>query len=64
MAKSLGIKSPRYIAGENGEDYGYTDTRFGSEEQAAEWGKSRDLTHVIDTWTGKYRKIGGKQWRK
>lgn len=64
MANMLGIQSPRYIAGEGGEDYGYADTRFGSEEQAAEWGQNRDLTHVIDTWTGKYRKIGGKNWRK
>lgn len=63
MADTLGIRSPRYIAGENGNDYGYTDTRFGSMEEAADWGHSRDLTHVIDTWTGKYIKIGGKNWR-
>lgn len=63
MADYLDISSPRYIAGESGEDYGYTDTRFGLEEEAAEWGKNRNLTHVIDTWTGKYRKINGKNWR-
>lgn len=64
IADQLGIQQPRYIAGENNSDYGYTDTRFGSEEQAEEWGKNRNLTHIIDTWTGKYRKIGGKNWRK
>lgn len=63
MADWLGIKSPRYIAGESSDDYGYTDTRFGSAEQAGEWGGNRDLSYVIDTWTGKYRKIGGKNWR-
>lgn len=63
MADQLGIRSPRYIAGENGQDYGYTDTRFGSAEEAADWGHNRDLTHVIDTWTGKYIKIGGKNWK-
>lgn len=63
IANQLGIRSPRYIAGENGNDYGYTDTRFGSAEEAADWGHNRDLTHVIDTWTGRYIKIGGKNWR-
>ena len=63
MADMLGIRSPRFIAGENGSDYGYTDTRFGSAEEAEQWAGSRDLTHVIDTWTGKYRKIGSKNWR-
>lgn len=64
MAQWLGIASPRYIAGESGNDYGYTDTRFGSPEQAADWGHNRDLKYVIDTWTGRYIKIGGKNWRK
>lgn len=64
MAKQLGIKAPRYFGGEGSGDYGYADTQFGSVEQAEEWASNRGLTHVYDSWTGKWRKIGGKNWRK
>ena len=44
------------------EDF-YYDVQFSTEEEAEQWAISRDLTHIYDSETGKYRRIGGKNWR-
>ena len=64
LARELGVKTPRYTAGTMDSDNFYYDTQFSSTEQAEEWGRNRNLTHIYDRLTGKYRKIGNKNWTK
>lgn len=62
MAKWLGIQPNRYTVLDNGQSA--WDERFTSVEQAEAFANERsDATYVYDTWTRKYRKIGGKNWR-
>lgn len=64
---SVGITrpEPRFSAGtiSKGEEDFYYDTQFISEEEAEEWALNRGLTHIYDSQTGKYRRIGGKNWK-
>lgn len=62
MAKWLGIQPNRYTVLDNGQSA--WDEKFTSVEQAEAFANERsDATYVYDTWTRKYRKIGGKNWR-
>lgn len=62
MANMLGIRPNRYTVWDK--DMSPWDDRFTSVEQAEQWANEReDATYVYDTWTRKYRKIGGKNWR-
>ena len=62
MADMLGLKPPRYTVLDGG--MSAWDDTFSSPEQAEEWASNRDdAIYVFDTWTRKYRKIGGKNWR-
>lgn len=56
----------RYSAGtidKDGNKDFYYDTTFSSEEEAEEWGRSHDCTHIFDAVIGRYKKIDGKNWR-
>lgn len=61
MANYLGIRPNRYTVMDS--NMSSWDERFSSTEQAEEWASQREGAYVYDTWTRKYRKIGGKNWR-
>ena len=62
MANQLGIRPNRYTVMDNAQSP--WDERFSSVEQAEQFANERnEATYVYDTWTRKYRKIGGKNWR-
>ena len=64
LAEELGISPRRYAVSDAG---GYLwEERFASTEQAVLWANERDgdAPYIYDRWTRKYRKIGGKNWRK
>lgn len=63
MADMLHISPPRYTVLENTGGAGW-DEKFSSVEQAEAFANERsEAKYVYDTWTRKYRKIGGKNWR-
>lgn len=63
MANMLGIKPNRYTVWDS--DMTPWDERFSSTEQAEHWAGEREgAKYLYDTWTRKYRKIGGKNWRQ
>jgi len=63
IAGWLGIQQPRYHVLDS---TGYTiSENYGSVEGAEAWANEHeDATHIWDKWTHKYRKIGGKNWKK
>ena len=64
LAEELGIRPRRYAASDAS---GYPwEERFASTEQAEMWAAERDgdALYIYDRWTRRYRKIGGKNWKK
>ena len=63
MADMLGIKPNRYTVMDS--DMAIWDQRYSSLEQAELWASEQDdAKYIYDTWTRRYRTIGGKNWRK
>ena len=60
-ANWLGIQQPRYTVLDSG--MSPWDEKYGNVEQAEAWANEHEGAYVYDTWTRKYRKIGGKNWR-
>lgn len=60
-ANWLGIQQPRYTVLDN--NMSPWDEKYGSVEQAEAWANEHEGAYIYDTWTRKYRKIGGKNWR-
>lgn len=61
MADWLGIRQSRYTVMDS--DMLPWDERYSSVEQAESWAAEHEGAYVYDTWTHKYHKIGGKNWR-
>ena len=62
MAKWLGILPRRYTVWDSQKVP--WDDKFTSVAVAEQWADGHDGAYVYDTWLKKYRKIGGKNWRK
>lgn len=60
-ANYLGIQQPRYTVLDS--DMSSWDEKYGNVEQAEVWANEHEGAYIYDTWTRKYRKIGGKNWR-
>lgn len=61
VAEELGIKQRRYTVLDS--NMSAWDEKYTSPEQAEAWASEHEGAYVYDTWTRKYRKIGGKNWR-
>ena len=61
IADWLGVKQSRYTVMDS--DRIPWDERYTDVEQAEHWAAEHEGAYVYDTWTHKYRKIGGKNWR-
>lgn len=62
LADMLGVSQKRYTVWDSNM-LGW-DEKYASIEQAAMWANEQDdAKYIYDTWTRKYRKIGGKNWR-
>ena len=62
LANMIGVSQKRYTVWDN--SMSAWDEKHASIEQAEQWASEQnDAKYIYDTWTRKYRKIGGKNWR-